>query len=72
MNNQIATLEAEEKQNEVFDKKLSQEEAWIRKGIKARRTRNEGRVRSLEKLRAAYRSRRGKIGDVRLQAQADE
>jgi ATP-binding cassette subfamily F protein uup len=67
-----AALEAEEKQNEVFDKKLSQEEAWIRKGIKARRTRNEGRVRSLEKLRAAYRSRRGKIGDVRLQAQAAE
>jgi ATP-binding cassette subfamily F protein uup len=64
-----AALEAEEKQNEVFDKKLSQEEAWIRKGIKARRTRNEGRVRSLEKLRAAYRARRGKIGDVRLQAQ---
>jgi ATP-binding cassette subfamily F protein uup len=67
-----AALEAEEKQNEVFDKKLSQEEAWIRKGIKARRTRNEGRVRSLERLRAAYRSRRGKIGDVRLQAQEAE
>ncbi len=56
----------------VFDKKLSQEEAWIRKGIKARRTRNEGRVRSLEKMRAAYRARRGKIGDVRLQAQEAE
>ena len=67
-----AALEAEEKQNEVFDKKLSQEEAWIRKGIKARRTRNEGRVRSLEKLRSAYRARRGKIGDVRLQAQEAE
>jgi ATP-binding cassette subfamily F protein uup len=66
------TLQAEEKQNSVFDKKLSQEEAWIRKGIKARRTRNEGRVRSLEKLRAAYRARRGKIGDVRLQAQEAE
>ena len=64
-----AALEAEEKQNGVFDKKLSQEEAWIRKGIKARRTRNEGRVKSLEKMRAAYRARRGKIGDVRLQAQ---
>ena len=56
----------------MFDKKLSQEETWIRKGIKARRTRNEGRVRSLEKLRAAYRARRGKIGDVRLQAQEAE
>ena len=67
-----ATLDAEEKQNSVFDKKLSQEEAWIRKGIKARRTRNEGRVRSLEKMRAAYRARRGKIGDVRLQAQEAE
>jgi ATP-binding cassette subfamily F protein uup len=67
-----AALEAEEKQNGVFDKKLSQEEAWIRKGIKARRTRNEGRVRSLEKLRAAYRARRGKIGDVRLQTQEAE
>ena len=67
-----AALDAEEKQNSVFDKKLSQEEAWIRKGIKARRTRNEGRVRSLEKMRAAYRERRGKIGDVRLQAQEAE
>jgi len=67
-----AALDAEEKQNFVFDKKLSQEEAWIRKGIKARRTRNEGRVRSLEKMRAAYRTRRGKIGDVRLQAQEAE
>jgi len=67
-----AALDAEEKQTSVFDKKLSQEEAWIRKGIKARRTRNEGRVRSLEKMRAAYRDRRGKIGDVRLQAQEAE
>ena len=67
-----ADLEAEEKQNEVFDKKLSQEEAWIRKGIKARRTRDEGRVRNLEKMRAAYRARRGKIGNVRMQAQEAE
>ena len=67
-----AALDAGEKQNYVFDKKLSQEEAWIRKGIKARRTRNEGRVRSLEKMRAAYRARRGKIGNVRLQAQEAE
>ena len=67
-----AALDAGEKQNYVFDKKLSQEEAWIRKGIKARRTRNEGRVRSLEKMRAAYQARRGKIGNVRLQAQEAE
>ena len=44
-------LAAEEKQNALFDKKLAQEEAWIRQGIKARRTRNEGRVRALEELR---------------------
>ena len=65
-------LEIEETQNGVFDKKLSQEEAWIRKGIKARRTRNEGRVRSLLKMRAAYRARRRKIGNVRLQVQEAE
>ena len=67
-----AALEIEETQNGVFDKKLSQEEAWIRKGIKARRTRNEGRVRSLQKMRAAYRARRRKIGNVRLQVQEAE
>ena len=44
-------LSAEEKQNAVFDKKLAEEEVWIRKGIQARRTRNEGRVRALFKLR---------------------
>src|SRR5690606_31134332 len=44
-------LAAEEKQNALFDKKLSEEEAWIRQGIKARRTRNEGRVRALKELR---------------------
>ena len=67
-----AALEIEETQNRVFDKKLSKEEAWIRKGIKARRTRNEGRVRSLEKMRAAHRARRRKIGNVRLQVQEAE
>jgi ATP-binding cassette subfamily F protein uup len=65
-------LEVEETQNRVFDKKLSKEEAWIRKGIKARRTRNEGRVRSLQKMRAAHRARRRKIGNVRLQVQEAE
>jgi ATP-binding cassette subfamily F protein uup len=59
-------LEAEEKNNRRFDKQLSAEEAWIRKGIKARRTRNEGRVRALEKLREIRRSRRDRTGRVRM------
>jgi len=67
-----AALDSEETQNSVFDKKLSREEVWIRKGVKARRTRNEGRVRSLQKMRAAYRARRRKIGDVRLEVQEAE
>ncbi|MCZ6673451.1 MAG: ATP-binding cassette domain-containing protein, partial [Verrucomicrobia bacterium] len=53
-----ALLEAEEKQNQVFDKKLSKEEIWIRKGIQARRTRNEGRVRALKSLRIERSQRR--------------
>jgi len=67
-----AALEIEETQNRVFDKKLSQEETWIRKGIKARRARNEGRVRSLQKMRAAYQDRRRIIGNVKLQVQEVE
>ena len=67
-----AALESEETRNGVFDKKLSLEEAWIRKGIKARRTRNEGRVRSLQKMRATFQARRQKIGYVRLQVQEAE
>ncbi|RLC01927.1 MAG: ABC transporter ATP-binding protein [Deltaproteobacteria bacterium] len=67
-----AALEVEDVQNGVFDKKLSQEEAWIRKGIKARRTRNQGRVRSLQKMRAAHQARRRKTGNVRLQVQDAE
>ncbi len=59
-------LEAEEKGNLRFDKKLSAEETWIRQGIKARRTRNEGRVRALEKLRERRRSRRDRTGRVRM------
>ena len=57
-------MEAEEKQNALFDKKLAEEEAWIRQGIKARRTRNEGRVRALKDLREeskALRSQQGKV-----------
>jgi ABC transport system ATP-binding/permease protein len=65
-------LEAEETQNGLVDKKLSQEEAWIRQGIKARRTRNEGRVTALIKLRQAVQERRKKIGKVRLQVQEAE
>jgi ABC transport system ATP-binding/permease protein len=61
--------EAEEKQNAVFDKKLAQEEVWIRQGIKARRTRNEGRVRALEALRRERAARRTPTGEARLEIQ---
>jgi|JI9StandDraft_2_1071091.scaffolds.fasta_scaffold07662_4 ATP-binding cassette subfamily F protein uup len=61
-------LAAEEKQDALFDKKLAQEEVWIRKGIEARRTRNEGRVRALEAMRKLRVERRKKIGDVKMQA----
>jgi ATP-binding cassette subfamily F protein uup len=57
-------LNAEEKQNALFDKKLAQEEKWIRQGIKARRTRNEGRVRELEAMRATRAKRREIQGKV--------
>jgi ATP-binding cassette subfamily F protein uup len=60
-------LEAEAKQNAEFDKKLAQEETWIRQGIKARRTRNEGRVRALEKLRSEHKARRSQQGKANLQ-----
>lgn len=57
-------LAAEEKQNAEFDKKLAQEERWIRQGIKARRTRNEGRVRALKALRVERKQRREVQGNV--------
>ncbi len=63
---------AEEKQNNLFDKKLAEEERWIRQGIKARRTRNEGRVRALQELRRQRADRREKQGNVRLLAQESE
>jgi len=63
-------LEAEKKDNRRFDKRLSAEEAWIRQGIKARRTRNEGRVRRLEKLRERRRNRRDRTGKVRMALEA--
>lgn len=63
-----AWLEAEAHRNEQFDKKLAQEEAWLRQGIKARRTRNEGRVRALYALREQYSSRRELEGNVKLES----
>ncbi|WP_169391848.1 MULTISPECIES: ATP-binding cassette domain-containing protein [Psychrobacter] len=59
-------LAAEEKSNANFDKKLAQEEVWIRQGIKARRTRNEGRVRALKALREERRDRREQVGNVNI------
>ncbi len=67
-----ALLEAEIARQALFDKKLAQEEAWIRQGIKARRTRNEGRVRALKKLREERRSRRERVGSVKMQLQEAE
>ena len=67
-----ALLEAEITRQALFDKKLAQEEAWIRQGIKARRTRNEGRVRELKKLREERRQRREQLGSVKMQLQEAE
>jgi len=62
-------LEIEDRQNALFDKRLSQEEIWIRQGIKARRTRNEGRVRSLEAMRNEYAERRKRLGTAKMDIQ---
>ena len=62
-----ALLDAEEAENRLFDKKLVKEEHWIRQGIKARRTRNEGRVRELKKMRETRKSRRQRSGLVNMQ-----
>ncbi|HUH86503.1 MAG TPA: ATP-binding cassette domain-containing protein [Pusillimonas sp.] len=59
-------LQAEQQQNAKFDKVLAQEEVWIRKGVEARRTRNEGRVRRLEALRRERAARRERVGNVNL------
>jgi ATP-binding cassette subfamily F protein uup len=64
-------LSAEQSQNAIFDKKLAQEEQWIRKGTEARRTRNEGRVRALKRLREVRRERRERSGKVRMQVSAE-
>jgi len=67
-----AAFETEAQHWAQFDKKLAQEEAWIRQGIKARRTRNEGRVRALQALRVTRSARREQPGTVRLQVQEAE
>ena len=64
-----AELEAEEAEQARFDKKLAEEEVWIRKGIKARRTRNEGRVRALKAMRDERSMRRDRTGTVRMKVQ---
>jgi ATP-binding cassette subfamily F protein uup len=63
-------LSAENGQNARFDKKLAQEEVWVRQGIKARRTRNEGRVRALVEMRRQYQARRQQLGNVRMEITA--
>ena len=65
-------LAAEEKQNALFDKKLAEEEAWIRQGIKARRTRNEGRVRALKAMREERSQRRERVGKSKLEIQSTQ
>jgi ATP-binding cassette subfamily F protein uup len=64
-----AALEVEAKHAALFDKKLAQEEVWIRQGVEARRTRNEGRVRALKQLRIERSERRERIGQVEIRAQ---
>jgi len=64
-----AELSAESAQRARFDKRLAEEETWIRRGVKARATRNEGRVRALERMREERRARREQVGAVRMEAQ---
>ncbi len=65
-------LAAEAARQALFDKKLAQEEAWLRQGVKARRTRNEGRVRALKKMREERRQRRERTGTAKMQLQEAE
>src|ERR1700677_356841 len=67
-----AALEVEAAQRIDFDRKLAEEEVWIRKGVKARRTRNEGRVKALEGLRVEKMNQRQQVGQVRMKAQETE
>lgn len=66
------SLAAEEKHQALFDKKLQQEEIWIRQGIKARRTRNEGRVRALKAMRVERAQRLERMGKVKLEIDSDK
>lgn len=72
LNRKAAELEAESTQDALFDKRLAQEEAWIRQGIKARRTRNEGRVRALKAMREERKQRRERQGAASLALQEAE
>ncbi|ETI62075.1 ATP-binding cassette domain-containing protein [Marinomonas profundimaris] len=65
-------LEEEDRANALFDKRLAEEEVWIRQGIKARRTRNEGRVRALEALRVERSERIGRQGNARMAIETKE
>ena len=65
-------LHAEAKERERFDKRLAEEEVWIRQGIKARRTRNEGRVRALQAMREERGARREGLGQARLSVDSGE
>jgi len=67
-----AQLEAEAGEQKAFDRKLDEEEVWIRQGIRARRTRDEGRVRALERMRKERANRRAVTGAVRLKVQEGE
>ncbi len=67
-----ALLAAEDTANALFDKKLAQEEVWVRQGVKARRTRNEGRVRALKKLREEFAARRVRTGSARMAIQESD
>jgi ATP-binding cassette subfamily F protein uup len=72
LNSKAAAVDNEARDLERLDKKLAQEEAWLRQGVKARRTRNEGRVKALMKLRAERAARRAVVGEVRLGIDASE
>ena len=65
MERRDSLMEAEQKQFDLFDKRLSDEEVWIRKGVQARRTRNEGRVRALKAMREQYKQRRNQLGKAK-------
>jgi ATP-binding cassette subfamily F protein uup len=67
-----AALEVEAKEWAQFDKKLAQEEVWIRQGVRARRTRNEGRVRALKKMREERKRRRERVGQVSMSVNLSE